>query len=142
MPGVPAAGEPPSGHAFPRGGVFNAAVDAVVIIAADGFVIDWNPAAERMFGYARDEALGRELADLIIPEEFQGAHRQALARWRGDGEPEATILGRRLELHGCRSDRTSFPIELTVSRIGEARPPLFVGFLRDLSAAEPASGAA
>jgi PAS domain S-box-containing protein len=128
-------GETPSGHGFPQGGVFNAAVDAVIVIASDGFVVDWNPAAERIFGYARDAALGRELADLIVPDEFRPAHRRALLRWRTPDAPTGAILGRRLALTGQRADGSTMDIELTVNRIGAGEPPLFVGFIRDLSGA-------
>jgi PAS domain S-box-containing protein len=127
------SGESTSGYGFPRGGVFNAAVDAAIVITAEGFVVDWNPAAVQIFGHPRDKALGSELADLIIPEEFRPAHRAALRRWRAGDEPVGTMLGRRLKLAGKRADDSTFPIELTVSRMGEAEPPLFVGFIRDLS---------
>jgi PAS domain S-box-containing protein len=132
---VSSLSDPQAGHGFPRGGVFNAAVDAVIVITADGFVVDWNPAAETIFGYPRQAALGRELGDLIVPEEFRQAHRRALARWRTGDPGVGTMLGRRLELCGQHADRSTFPIELTLSRMGEADPPLFVGFVRDLSAA-------
>jgi PAS domain S-box-containing protein len=68
------------GSSFPRGGVFMAAVDAVVVMSPDGMVRDWNPAAERIFGYEREEAVGRELAGLVIPHALREQHRSALAR--------------------------------------------------------------
>ena len=118
------------GRGFPQGGVFNASVDAVVVMAGDGFVVDWNPAAERMFGYSHQAAVGRELAQLIIPDALRGKHRAALARYKETGE--ATILGRRLELFALRADRTTLPVELTVTRMPQTDPPLFAGFLREL----------
>ena len=123
------AAAPTPGSGFPRGGVFNAAVDAIVVMDIDGQVADWNPAAERLFGFARDEAIGRELADMIIPHSLRGQHRNALDRFRETGE--ATILNRRLELFGMHSDGTLIPVELTVTRIAAEEPPLFAGFLRD-----------
>jgi PAS domain S-box-containing protein len=122
-----------AGMNFPRGGVFNAAVDAVIVIAHDGFIIDWNPAAERTFGIPHEAALGRELADLIIPEQYREAHRRGLARYRETSE--ARILDQRLELDGRHADGTVFPVELTVTRMPHAEPPLFVGFVRDRRAA-------
>jgi sigma-B regulation protein RsbU (phosphoserine phosphatase) len=118
-----------SGRGFPAGGVFNAAVDAVIVMSADGVIADWNPAAERMFGYAHAFAVGRELADLIIPNALRDQHRRALDRYRETGR--ATILDRRLELFALCADRTMLAVELTVTRIPEADPPLFAGFIRE-----------
>jgi PAS domain S-box-containing protein len=139
---VSAREETPSGHGFPRGGVFNASPDAVVVIAVDGFVVDWNPRAEELFGYRRSDAVGRELGDLIVPEKFRAAHRQALGRWRSDDAGAGKLLGQRLHLTGQRADRTTFPVELTLSRLGEIDPPMFAGFIRELAPGdEPRAGA-
>jgi PAS domain S-box-containing protein len=128
--------QPPGpGYGFPAGGVFNAAVDAVIVIAGDGAVRDWNPAAERMFGYSHDEAVGRELASLIIPPALRDRHRAALARYLETGQ--ATILNRRLELFALRANRELLPVELTVTRIPESDPPLFAGFVRGQAAGDP-----
>lgn len=123
---------PAPGRGFPVGGVFNAALDAVIVMSADGIVRDWNPAAERVFGYAYAEAVGRELAALIIPEALREPHRAAVARYIDSGEP--TILDQRLELSAMRSDGVEFAVELTVTRVPDVEPPLFAGFVRDLTA--------
>jgi PAS domain S-box-containing protein len=107
-----------------------AAIDAVIMIGADGTVVEWNPAAEQTFGYARQEALGHELAELIVPPALRASHREALARYAATGE--ARLLGRRLELTGMRADGSELPVELTLSRAdGEAF--LVCGALRDVS---------
>ena len=124
---------PQPGKGFPAGGVFRAAVDAVVVMSLDGYVRDWNPAAERTFGYSHGEAVGRELAGLIIPHALRGQHRAAIARYAETGE--GTILDRRLELFALRADHSLFPVELTVTRVPDTDPPLFAGFVRDLSSA-------
>jgi PAS domain S-box-containing protein len=116
---------------FPAAGVFRAAVDAVVVMSSNGIVRDWNPAAERMFGYSRDDAIGRELAGLIIPHALRDRHRASLARYVETGQ--ATILDRRLELFGLRADGRLIPVELTVTRVPDAEPPLFAGFVRNQS---------
>jgi PAS domain S-box-containing protein len=108
-----------------------AALDCVITMDHEGRVVDFNPAAEATFGYARDEAVGRELATLIIPPDLRDAHRRALARFTETDEP--TILGRRIELEGMRADGSTFPVELTITRIGRDRPPLFAGFIRDIT---------
>jgi PAS domain S-box-containing protein len=116
------------GRGFPAGGVFKAAVDAVVVMTAEGQVQDWNPAAERIFGHSHDEAMGRELASLIIPHALRDRHRKALARYGETGE--ATILDRRLDLFAMHADGSLLPVELTVTRIPDVEPPLFAGFVR------------
>lgn len=119
-----------AGFGFPVGAVFRAALDAVIVMGADGTVRDWNPAAEQVFGYSRDEALGREVAELVIPAPLRDTHRNALTRYLETGE--TTILDRRLELSALRKDGTEFPIELAVTRLPGADRPLFAAFIRDL----------
>jgi len=118
----------------PRWDVFGTSPDAVIVIDALGLVRDWNPAAERMFGHSRLEALGRETAELIVPEPLRSAHRNALRRYLETRE--STILDRPLEVSALRSDGSEFPIEITVTRLPDVEPPLFAGFARDLSARE------
>ena len=72
-------------------------------MGADAIVLELNPAAERTFGYAREDAVGRELAELIVPPELRDAHRAGLGRHIATGEH--TLLGRRLERP--RSARTA-----------------------------------
>jgi PAS domain S-box-containing protein len=108
-----------------------AALDCIITMDAAGAVIEFNPAAEATFGYDREEALGEELADLIIPPELRDAHRGAIERHLRTGE--ARILGRRMELSAMRRDGSRFPVELTVVRIPGREPPLFTGFVRDIS---------
>jgi PAS domain S-box-containing protein len=108
-----------------------AALDCIVTIDAAGVVVEFNPAAERTFGYSRKEALGSELAGLIIPPGLRDAHRRAIERHLLTGE--ARILGRRMELSAMRRDGSELPVELTVVRIPGREPPLFTGFVRDIS---------
>jgi PAS domain S-box-containing protein len=112
---------------------FEAALDCVIIADSSGRVVEFNPAAERTFGYSRDEALGRTMAELIVPPSLRERHSTAFARFvkTGDG----TVLGRRLELTGMRSDGSEFPVELALSQV-EAEPFLICGALRDISAAK------
>ena len=118
-----------------RDSVLDSAFDAIVTMDLDGAVVDMNAAAERMFGLAREDAIGRELAALIIPEEFRDEHRRALARQQADSASDAgsRIIGKRLELEALRLDRTRFPIELSVSRIHSAGRTYFTAWIRDLT---------
>ncbi len=112
--------------------IVGAALDCIVAMDHRGRVLDFNPAAEATFGYARDAVVGEVLADLIIPPELRDAHHRSLSRYLETGEP--TILNRRLELTAMRADGSTFPVELTVTRLGTRRPPTFAGFIRDLTA--------
>jgi PAS domain S-box-containing protein len=111
--------------------IFEAALDCVITMDHDGAVVDFNPAAEATFGYSRDDAVGRPLVDLIVPHGLRASHRDGLRRYLSTREPR--IMNRRLELEGMRADGTTFPVELTVTRLGRREPPLFAGFLRDIT---------
>jgi PAS domain S-box-containing protein len=110
--------------------VIEASLDAVATIDATGRVVQWNAAAERLFGHTREEALGQALATLVIPPDLQAAHWAGLLRIVA-GEPPR-ILDRRIELRAMRRGGEEFPVELTITRVSES-PPLFTGFVRDLS---------
>ena len=114
--------------------IFETALDAVISIDASGHVLEFNPSAERLFGYSREEALGKEMAALIIPESLREAHRGALQRLAGGAEPR--LLGQRLELTALRADGSEFPIELSIASVEtqEGHPSLFTGFVRDITA--------
>jgi PAS domain S-box-containing protein len=115
----------------------DAALDCVIIADASGRVVEFNPAAERTFGYTRDEALGRTLAELIVPPSLRGLHTKAFARFVETREER--LFGRRLELTGMRADGTEFPVELALSCI-QSDPLLVCGALRDLSDVKRAEG--
>jgi PAS domain S-box-containing protein len=115
------------------GAYLHAALDAVVVADASGCVVEFNPAAERIFGYTREEAIGRTLAELIVPPSLRERHTKAFARFIETGE--ARLLGQRIELTGMRADGSEFPVELALSRV-EGEPLLICGALRDLSDAK------
>lgn len=119
-----------------KAAVLESALDCVITMDAGGKVIDWNRAAEKTFGYPRERAIGSDMAELIIPPALRGRHRQALASYLNGGEPK--ILDRRLEISALHSGGREFPIELTVTRLATDDPPLFAGFVRDLSEREAA----
>jgi PAS domain S-box-containing protein len=108
-----------------------AALDCVISIDADGRVIEFNPAAVATFGISREEALGRELADLIVPVRLRDQHRRALQRCVDTGESQ--ILGTRLEMPARRSDGTEFPVELAIGRVQVAGRPIFTAHVRDIT---------
>jgi len=111
--------------------ILEAALDCVIVINDEGRILEFNPAAERAFGYLREAVLGKRVADVIVPESFRDAHDRILRRCVESGQ--TVIVDRSLEYVGRRADGTEFPLELTVARLEAPGPPRFVGFLRDLS---------
>lgn len=113
----------------------DAALDCVIMADDLGRVVEFNAAAQRTFGYSREEALGQPLSELIVPPSLRERHTRAFAHFAATGEER--IFGRRLELTGMRADGSEFPVELALSRV-ETEPLLVCGALRDLSAAQRA----
>jgi PAS domain S-box-containing protein len=110
---------------------FRTALDCIISIDDEGRVLEFNPAAERTFGYREDEVRGQELATLIIPPAMREQHRRGLAHYLATGE--GPVLDRRLEMTGMRSDGTELPVELTVTRILVDGPPVFTAHVRDIT---------
>ena len=111
--------------------ILEAALDSIITMDHRGLVVDVNRAAEATFGYSREQATGQPLADLFIPPHLREAHWTGVRRYLESGE--SRILDRRIELEAQRADGTTFPVELTVSRLGRAEPPVFAGFVRDIT---------
>jgi PAS domain S-box-containing protein len=111
--------------------IVNAALDCVVTIDSSGRIVEFNPAATRVFGFRRDEALGRELADLIVPHRLRDRHRAALRRNAETGE--SRILGQRLEMPALRADGSEFLVEVAVTRVGGPGRPIFTAHMRDIT---------
>ena len=105
--------------------------DAFISIDARGRITGWNSQAEASFGWTRGEALGRELAETIIPDRLRAPHRLGLERFLATGE--GPVLGRRLELTALHRDGHEFPVELTISPIEMEQGFAFNAFLRDIT---------
>src|SRR5215475_343920 len=111
--------------------ILETALDEVIIMKSDGIVADWNDRAMSVFGWSSDEAVGRIMADLIIPERYREAHRKGLRRYLESGKGE--VVGRRIEVSGLRKNGEEFPVELSISPIQDRDNILFIGFLRDIT---------
>ena len=85
--------------------ILDTALDAIIGMDHQGTITEFNPAAERMFGYRREEVLGRELAELLIPRELREQHRAGLARYLATGE--GPFIDRRVETTGLSCGRPS-----------------------------------
>ncbi|MDQ1604825.1 MAG: two-component system, cell cycle sensor histidine kinase and response regulator CckA [Actinomycetota bacterium] len=115
-----------------KAAILEGALDAIITIDSAGVILEANPAACVMTGWAEAEMLGRELAGLMLPEESREAHRQGLAVHRHTGD--SPMLGARLELTALRRDGSRFPVEVTITRVDIPGAPVFTGYLRDLTA--------
>ncbi len=111
--------------------ILESALDSIITMDHRGHIIEFNPAAEKTFGYTRAEAIGKEMAELIIPPALRERHRRGLSHYLETGE--GPVLGKRIEITAMRADGTEFPVELTVTRVPGGDPPLFTGFVRDLA---------
>ena len=112
--------------------ILDTALDAIIGMNHTGTITQFNAAAERMFGYQRDEALGRELADLLIPPHLRAAHREGLIRYISTGR--GPFIDQRVETTAFHADGREFPVEVAITRVSNEEPPRFTGFVRDLTA--------
>ncbi|MCA9055188.1 MAG: PAS domain S-box protein, partial [Planctomycetaceae bacterium] len=111
--------------------ILSTATDAFVAMDEAGLVVDWNPAARKLFGWSESEAMGRAVADLIIPPDQREAHRQGLEKFLATGN--GPILGRPLEVVGIDREGRELPLELTVTSQHNEGSWIFNAFLRDVS---------
>jgi PAS domain S-box-containing protein len=114
-----------------KSAIVESALDCIVVMDEHGRVVEFNPEAERTFGYSREDAIGREMAELLIPPALRDLHRAGLARYRATGE--GPMLGKRVEITGMHADGSEFPVELAIARVDVPGPALFTGCLRDIT---------
>ena len=115
-----------------KAAILESVLDCIVTMDADGTVIEFNAAATRTFGYTKSEAIGRPLADLIIPPRFRDRHRDGLARYLATGE--GPLIGKLVEIMAVRSDGSEIPVELSITAIRSGPASIFTGVLRDITA--------
>ena len=111
--------------------ILESALDCIITMDAAGVVREFNPAAERVFGYRREQAVGQELAGLIIPPALRERHRQGLAHYLKSGE--GPVLGRRIEIAAVRSDGCEILVELAITPLKIGGEPIFTAYLRDIT---------
>jgi PAS domain S-box-containing protein len=111
--------------------ILETALDCIITMDHEGKITQFNPAAEQVFRYKRQEVIGRELAELLIPAALRDAHRRALAEYGRTGV--GRVLGQRIEMNAMRADGSEFPVELAITRITLSDPPAFTAYLRDIT---------
>jgi len=114
-----------------KSAIIDHALDGIVSIDEAGRIIDFNPAAERMLGYTRAEALGRFMHALMVPPEQRAAHLAGFARHVVTGERR--LIGRRIESTALRADGSEFPCELAISAVEQSSRRIFTAYIRDLT---------
>jgi PAS domain S-box-containing protein len=115
-----------------KSAILESSLDAIIAMDQAGYIVDFNPAAERLFGYTRDQVLGQSVAETIIPERFRDAHRKGLRHFLQTGT--GPVLGRRIEMPALRADGSEFASELaiTATRL-ENGQHFFTAYLRDIT---------
>ena len=112
------------------------AFDCIITMGEDGTIVEFNAAAERTFGHARADVVGRKLADVIIPAALRGAHDAGMRHFLDTGEQR--VLGRRLEVPAIRADGEQIMVELSIAEVESATGRAFTGFIRDITASKMA----
>ena len=113
-----------------QGAILDAASDAIVTMDHDFAIREFNPAAERMFGYSRLDILGRHV-EMLLPASERVETLKAFGEYMLNGE--GPLKGAQFEMLACRADGTEFPVELTVARLGGNRTAVITGFIRDIT---------
>ncbi len=111
--------------------IVETALDAVVTMTNQGVISGWNSQAEKMFGWTRAEVLGRQLAEVIVPERHRAGHRDGLRRYIESGV--ARMLNRRIEMSALHRDGHEMPVELSITPIGFGDELVFSAFIRDIT---------
>jgi two-component system CheB/CheR fusion protein len=119
------------GHGGLNRALIDSALDCIISMDAKGRVIEFNLAAESVFGYSRAEAVGQELASLIIPPAMRERHRAGLRHYLETDE--GPVLGKRLEITAIRADGSEILVELAITALRTDSEPMFTAYLRDIT---------
>ena len=112
--------------------ILDSALDCIITMDHGGRIVDFNPAAEKVFGLQREAAIGRTVAETVIPPRFREAHWKGMERFLQTGQGQA--IGRRIQIDAMRADGTEFPVELSITVIRlQDRAPFFTAYLRDIT---------
>ncbi len=111
--------------------IIESAPDAVIVADETGAILEWNPHAETIFGWLRDEIVGCLLHETIIPPQHRDTHLEGIKNYIQMEMPK--MLDQRMEIHARHKDGHTFPIELTVTRLHQSNGWLFAAFIRDLT---------
>lgn len=116
--------------------IIDKAYDAFVAINTDGLITDWNRQAEAMFGFSRQEVVGRRLSETIIPPHLREAHERGLRRYVETGH--GPVINKRIEITAQHRDGHEFPVELAVFPVEAGTDYSFCAFIHDITARKEA----
>ena len=119
-----------------KSAILETALDCIIGIDAQSRIMEWNPASEKTFGYRREEAMGKLMPELIMPEALHPAHFAGMEKRLATGE--GPLLGRRIEMLALRRNGEEFPVELAITRIESEGQPVFIAYLRDITESKQA----
>ncbi|MGX4640777.1 diguanylate cyclase domain-containing protein [Massilia sp. SYSU DXS3249] len=111
--------------------IIDTALDAFVGVDAQGRITDWNPRAQEIFGWTREEVVGRTVTETIIPPRFRDAHEAGMQRYSVSGS--SGVVGKRLQLFALRRNGEEFPVEMTIGLINAGDTHFFGTFIQDIS---------
>jgi PAS domain S-box-containing protein len=114
-----------------KAAILDSSLDCIVAMDHEGCITEFNPAAERTFGFQRADVIGKHLGEVIVPAHLRERHRAGFSRHLATGE--SRVLGRRIEMSALCADGREIPVELAITRIVEDGPASFTGFLRDIT---------
>jgi two-component system sensor kinase FixL len=112
--------------------VIQCALDAIITIDEKGMITEWNEQAAKSFGWSREEAIGKSMAEMIIPPAYRAAHYTGVQHFLTEGV--ANILGKRIELTAETRGGSTFPVEITVTSQKIRNHYYFTAFVRDITA--------
>ena len=118
------------------GAILETALDCIIGIDSQSRIIEFNPAAERTFGHARADVLGHSLPELLIPPTLREAHYHGLDAYLATGH--GPVIGQRIEVPALHASGAELLVELAITRIPIAGPPLFTAYLRDITQSKQA----
>jgi PAS domain S-box-containing protein len=113
------------------GSLLETAVEAFVVMSADGRIVDWNCVAEAMLGWTREQAVGADMGELLLPEGLRAGYRADLNRFVAGGVDRLT--GGHIELAAVHRSGREVPIELGLSVVGGGEGPRLAAFVHDIS---------
>ncbi|MDD1614636.1 MAG: PAS domain S-box protein, partial [Methylococcaceae bacterium] len=116
--------------------IIESSLSTIVIMDSYGLITDWNPQAEKMFGWSRNEAIGQRLDELIMPLRFRKAHRQGLQHFLNTGI--GPLLNQLIEHVAMRRDGSEFPVEFSISPLKLGNAYIFSGFIHEITARKAA----
>ncbi|MBI3706475.1 MAG: PAS-domain containing protein [Proteobacteria bacterium] len=114
-----------------KSAMIDSSLDAIITMSDQGEILEFNPAAERTFKYARDDVLGRRVVDVIVPPHLRHRHNEGLMQL--EQNPERRMLGRRVDVEAMRADGSTFPAELSIAEVRLPETRAFTAYVRDIS---------